>query len=88
MLGYAGQNKVFSQDTVKALRTIKYCALAIMGFVVAEEVFIMLNHGSDDPAGGIFMGVLIIFGSLVIAAAAVVFENIVDRQSAHVSSAS
>src|SRR3954469_16588696 len=34
VLGYVGQNKVFSQAAVKALRTIKYCALAIIGFVV------------------------------------------------------
>src|SRR5688500_4427314 len=30
VLGYAGQNKVFSQEAVNALRTIKYCALAII----------------------------------------------------------
>src|SRR6478672_7578758 len=47
VLGYAGQNKVFSQAAVKALRTIKICALAIIGFVVVEEIIIMLNHGSD-----------------------------------------
>ena len=45
VLGYAGQNKVFSQAAVKALRTIKFCAIAIIGFVVVEEIFIMLNHG-------------------------------------------
>lgn len=55
VLGYAGQDNVFSEAAVKALRTIKYCALAIIGFVAVEEVFIMLNHGSDDPAGGVFM---------------------------------
>src|SRR6187200_1076163 len=34
VLGYAGQNnKVFSQPAVNALRTIKYCALAIIVFV-------------------------------------------------------
>ena len=43
VLGYAGQNKVFSQAAVKALRTIKYCALAIIGFVVVGEIFIMLS---------------------------------------------
>jgi hypothetical protein len=43
VLGYAGQNKVFSQAAVKALRTIKYCAIAIIGFV-AEEIFIMLRR--------------------------------------------
>ena len=75
VLRYAGQNKVFSTEAVKGLRTIKYCAIAIIGFVVVEEIFIMLNHGSDDPAGGIFMGILITFGSIVIATAAAVFER-------------
>src|SRR5256885_1459090 len=65
VLGYAGKNKIFSQHAVKALRTIKYCALIIIGFVVVEEIFIMVNHGSDDAAGGVFMGVLITFGSIV-----------------------
>lgn len=79
VLGYAGQNKVFSQEAVKALRIIKYCALTIIGFVVLEEVFILLNHGSDDPAGGVFMGVLITFGSIVIATAAAMFERVLQN---------
>ena len=79
VLGYAGQNKVFSQAAVNALRNIKYCALAIIGFVVAEEIFIMLNHGSDDAAGGVFMGILITFGSVVIATAAAMFERILQN---------
>jgi len=79
VLGYAGQNKIFSPAAVKALQTIKFCALAIVGFVVVEEFFIMLNRGSDDPAGGVFMGVLITFGSIVIAAAAAMFERILQN---------
>lgn len=79
VLGYAGQNRVFSQASVKALRTIKYCAIAIIGFVVVEEIFIMLNHGNDDAAGGVFMGVFITFGSAVIATAAAVFERILQN---------
>jgi hypothetical protein len=79
VLGFAGQNKVFSPAAVKALRTIKYCAIAIIGFVVVEEIFIMLNHGSDDPAGGVFMGILITFGSIVIATAAAMFERILQN---------
>ena len=75
LLRYAGQNKVFSLNSVKALRTIKHCALVIIGFVVVEEIFIMLNHGSDDPAGGVFMGILITFGSVIIATTASVFET-------------
>ncbi len=79
VLGYAGQNKIFSQPAVNALRTIKYCALTIIGFVVIEEIFIMLNHGSDDAAGGVFMGILITFGSIVIATAAAMFERILQN---------
>lgn len=79
ILGYAGRDKVFSPVAVKALRTIKYCALAIIGFVVVEEIFIMLNHGSDDATGGIMMGVLISFGSIVVATAAAVFQRILQN---------
>ena len=75
VLRYAGVNKVISPEAVKALRTIKYCALAIIGFVVVEEIFIMLNHGNDDPAGGVAMGVGITFISIVVATAAAVFER-------------
>jgi hypothetical protein len=77
MLGYAGQNMVFSQAAVKALRTIKYCAIAIIGFVAVAEIFIIFSN-SDDRAGGVFMGVLITFGSIVIATAAAVFEQILQ----------
>src|SRR5436190_21917446 len=79
VLGYAGQNKVFSQAAVKALRTIKYCAIAIIGFVVVGEIFIMLNHGDDDAAGGVFMGVLITFGCVVVATAAAMFERVLQN---------
>lgn len=81
VLGYVGQNKVFSPEVVKALRTIKYCALAIIGFVVAEEIFIMLmnNRDSDNPGAPVFMGVLITFPSLVVATAAAMFERILQN---------
>lgn len=78
VLGYAGQNQVFTQAAVKALRTIKYCAMTIIGFVVVGELFIMFND-SDDRAGGVFMGVLITFGSIVMATAAAVFERILQN---------
>ena len=79
VLGYAGRNKVFSTSAVQSLRIIKYCALAIIGFVVVEEIFIMMNHGNDDAAGGIFMGILFTFGSIVVATAAAMFERILQN---------
>jgi hypothetical protein len=78
VLGYAGQNKVFSQAAVNALRTIKYCAIAIIGFVAIGEIFIMLGN-SDDRSGGVFMGILITFGSIVIATAAAMFERVLQN---------
>jgi hypothetical protein len=78
VLGYAGQNKAFSPAAIKALQIIKYCALAIIGFVVVGEIFIILGN-SDDHAGGVFMGVLITFGSAVIATAATVFKGILQN---------
>ncbi len=78
LLGYAGQNKIVSQPAVKALRMIKYCAQAMIGFVVGGEIFILLS-ASDDRAGGVFMGLLITLGSAVIATAAAMFEEILQK---------
>ena len=79
LLGYIAHNRVFSQAAVNALRTIKHCALAIIGFVVVEEFFIMLTHGDDDAAGGVAMAVLITFGSVVAATVAAVFQRILQN---------
>ena len=78
VLGYAGKNQVFSQTAVNALRTIKFCAIALIGFVAGGAIFILRN-ASDDRAGGVFMGVLIAFGSIVIATAAATFERILQN---------
>ena len=75
LLGYIGQNKVFSPSSVRALRTIKYCAKVIVGFIVAAEAYLFIARPGDDIAGGVFMGLLIIFVSGVIATAAAVFEK-------------
>src|SRR5246127_3187928 len=41
VLGYVRQNKTFSQATVNSLRIIKYCALALIGFVVLSVIFMI-----------------------------------------------
>ena len=78
VLRYVRQDKVFSQEAVRALRTIKVCAIAIIGLVAGAELFIMLSN-SDDRVGGVFIGVLITFGAVVIATAAAMFERILDN---------
>jgi Protein of unknown function (DUF2975) len=80
VLGYVRQNKTFSQATVKALRTIKYCAIAIIGFVAVSVIFMYPMFGDkDDRPAGVFMRVLITFPSIVIATAAAMFERILQN---------
>lgn len=76
LLGHVGANQVFSQASITALRTIKFCALAILGFVVAGEIILILFNDSDDRAGGVAIGIIIAFGSLTVAAAAAMFEGV------------
>jgi len=63
---------------VKALRTIKYCAIAIIGFVAVSIIFIIFADKDDRPAG-VFMRILITFVSIVIATSAAVFERILQN---------
>ena len=78
VLEYVRQNKTFSQATVKALRSIKYCAIAIIGFVAVSVIFIMFADKDDRPAG-VFMRILIASPSIVIATAAAMFEQILQN---------
>jgi len=86
LLGYIRQNKAFSPNAVRALRTIKYCAITLVAMIGAAVAYLCLFvRGKDDIAGGVAMGVAMIFVSVVVAAAASVFErllqNAVDRKS-------
>jgi hypothetical protein len=78
VLGYAGKNLIFSQPAVKAMRTIKLCAIAIIGFVAVGEVFILKHNDEENPGAGVFMGLLVTFGSVVIATAAAVFQRVLQ----------
>ena len=79
VLGYVRQERTFSPATVKALRTIKQCALAMIGLVAVGMIFIVFGDTDDRPAG-VFMGILITFPSVVIATAAAMFEQIVQNE--------
>jgi hypothetical protein len=76
LLGYIGQGKVFSLHSVKALRTIKHCAVTILGFIIGAEAYIFIAiRGKDDIAGGVMMGLIIMFISIIVATATTVFER-------------
>lgn len=77
VLGYVRESKTFSAEAVKALRTIKYCAISMIGFVVGAEIFILLSD-SDDRSGGLFIGNIIALGSIILAITASKYERILQ----------
>lgn len=80
LLGYARQNQAFSHEALKAMRAIKYSALATAGLIVAADAYIVIaNNGKDDYAGAVALGIIATFASIVVAAAAVVFERILQN---------
>lgn len=77
VLGFAACNQVFSPAALQALRTIKSCAFAMLGFVAGAEGCLLLAD-SDDRAGGVVIGGAIAFGAIVMASAASTLERILQ----------
>ncbi|MFB7719926.1 DUF2975 domain-containing protein [Nocardia sp. NPDC056100] len=77
--GYAGRNRVFAPAAVKSLRAIRRCAIAVIGCAVGFEIYLVASNGSDDRAGGVAIGLLIMFIASVIAAGAALFTRIVQH---------
>lgn len=80
LLGYARRNEVFSVSSVRALRTIKYCATVLVVMVGAAVAYLMIfvRH-KDDIAGGVAMGLVIMFASAVVGTAAALFERLLQN---------
>src|SRR5690606_18883733 len=77
VLTLARHNEVFSPAAVKALRTIKYCAISLIGFVVVGVVLALMAE-SDDRPPIIMMGLIATFLSIVVATAAAMFERVLQ----------
>lgn len=86
LLTYIGQNKTFSQGSVNVLKNIKYCAIAIILFLVGALILVRIFAGvQDDPAGPTAIGLVVIFATIVVGTFAAVlqklFQNAVDIKS-------
>ena len=81
VLGYVRQNRVFSHETVTALRTIKYCAIITAAAIVAADAYLMFaaRSNGEDAAGAVALGIVATFASAVIATAAAVFERVLQN---------
>ncbi len=79
LLSYIGVNDVFSERSINALWTIKYCAVILVAFMVAAEAYLCIVRPGDDPAGGVFMGLLLIVVFGLSASVAAMFERILQK---------
>ncbi|MFB4166916.1 DUF2975 domain-containing protein [Virgibacillus sp. JSM 102003] len=77
LLGYIDRNEAFSELSVKALKTIKYCAITIIVLYIVEIPFLYLLTKADD-APGIIIGMVVIFASMVIAVFAAVLQRLLQ----------
>lgn len=77
LLGYVADRDVLSSRSVKALRTLKRCALTLIGFLMGAEVyfhFIQRAKG-EDIAGGVMIGLVLMVACGGVAIAAAVLER-------------
>ena len=85
LLDYIDRNVAFSELSVKALRKVKFCGLAISGIYAAGLPYIFYVADRDDAPGVVAMALIIIGTSLVIATSAAVLqkllENVLDIKS-------
>ena len=80
LLGYIGQNKVFSSNSVRTLKSIKYCAIVLSILIVTAGLYIRIYHNKeDDPAGFLAICIITTFVSLIIATASARFEKILQN---------
>ena len=76
LLGYIGQNKVSSPNSVRALKAIKYCSMGLVAFILgAEAYFFTIRRSKDDIAGGVMMGLFLISIFVIVSVTAAIFDK-------------
>jgi hypothetical protein len=82
VLNLAKQDKLFSLDSARALRTIKYCALTFIALILGAEGYIIIvqRKVEEDIAGGVAMGIFMIAISALSASVAAIFEKSVQKR--------
>lgn len=80
VLEYIRQNRLFSLDSVKNLRSIKYCAIILAVAIAMAGVYVRIFHADDDdPAGFVAMCIIATFISIAVATAVAVLEKILQN---------
>ncbi|OEH84290.1 hypothetical protein BHU72_10775 [Desulfuribacillus stibiiarsenatis] len=78
LLIYIDKNQAFSELSVKALKNIKYCAIAFSSLYVIGLPLFYLVAERDDAPGFILIGMFMIFAAMVIAVFAAVLQRLLQ----------
>ena len=78
LLNLIDGNNAFSQMSVKALKNIKYCGIAISLLYAAGMPLIFRVADKDDAPGAVLIGLVIVFASIVVAVFAAVLEKLIQ----------
>jgi hypothetical protein len=78
LLRYIDQNNAFSQASVKALRTIKRCAIAITVLYVGAVPLLFPIADSDDAPGLLMVGAVIACAPFVMAVFVAMLERLLQ----------
>jgi MFS family permease len=79
LLGYIDKNTAFSHLSVKALKNIKYCGIAISALYAAGMPYIFHAADRDDAPGVVAIALVIIFASAVIAVFAALLQRLLQN---------
>ncbi len=78
LLRYIDQNNAFSDLSIKALRTIKYCAILITVLYMGAVPMLFPIADSDDAPGLLIIGAVIACAPLVMAVFVAVLERLLQ----------
>jgi hypothetical protein len=79
LLDYIDHNQAFSTASVRALKNIKYCALAISGLYTAGLPYIYMVADKDDAPGVVVIGLLLAFAPAVVAVFAALMQKLLQN---------
>lgn len=76
LLSYIEKNTAFSEDSVKAVQRIEYCAFAISTIYALGMPFLINAADKDDAPGAVIIWLVFIFASLVTGVFATVLRKL------------
>lgn len=79
LLNLIEKNESFSALSVKALKTIKYCAFAISGLYALGMPYIFYAADRDDAPGVVLIGLVIVGTSFVVGVFAAVMQKLIQN---------